>query len=100
MLYNSWLCTPQGFEWSIVPEIVRVPELLPESISVELHYQTQMRQLPWYGRFRTPYEIGAWMDYIFTRGGYVLVDRHDNDACLHCTEIVVARIASPAVLPP
>ena len=87
----------EGYEWDILPEIVRAPTLLPESISVELHYQTQM-SLPWYGRFRTPDEIGAWMDYMFTRGGYVLVDRQDNMFCAHCSEIVVARIARPTAV--
>ena len=51
-----------------------------------------MSALPWFGRWRTPYEIGAWMDYLYTRGGYVLVDRHDNRGCRHCSEIVVARL--------
>jgi len=82
----------EGFEWSVVRDLVRTPHLLPQSISLELHYQTQMRALPWYGRLRTPHEIGSWMDYLFTRGGYVLVDRNDNPYCNHCTEIVVASL--------
>ena len=36
----------EGFEWSVLPDLVQVPHLLPESISLELHYRTQMRELP------------------------------------------------------
>lgn len=80
------------YEWGLVQDLARIPHLLPQSISFELHFMTQMRGLAWFGRLRTPYEIGAWMDYLFTRGGYVLVDRHDNRKCGHCTEIVVASL--------
>lgn len=71
------------------------PENLPETISLELHFQTQMPTLHWYGRLRTPYEIAAYMDHLFTRGGYVLVDRNDNPFCRHCSEIVIAQLSRP-----
>jgi hypothetical protein len=32
------------------------------------------------------------MDFMATRGSYVLVDRNDNDHCKHCSEIVIAHI--------
>ena len=32
------------------------------------------------------------MDFMFTRGGYVLVDRNDNAFCKRCSEIVIAHI--------
>ena len=82
-----------GFEWSVLPALASSPSLLPSSISLELHFVTQMPELKWYGRLRTPTEIAAWGDYMFTRGGYMLVDRRDNVYCPHCTEIVIARLA-------
>ena len=85
-----------GFEWDVLPALAAAPSLLPTSISLELHFVTQMPELRWYGRMRTPTEIAAWMDYMFMRGGYVLVDRRDNDPCPHCTEIVIARLAQCA----
>jgi len=88
----------EGHEWSVLPDLaVNTPRhLLPRSISLELHYFTNMRALPeWNYRLRSPYEIGAWMDFMFTRGGYVLVDRNDNELCAVCSEIVIARV--PAV---
>ena len=84
---------PQGFEWSVLSMLATSRHFLPESLSLELHYQTQFPSLPWYGRFRGAYEIGAWMDFMFSRGGYVLVDRRDNEYCAHCSEIVLARLA-------
>ena len=89
----------EGFEWDVLPALASSPALLPATISLELHYLTQMRDIKWYGRLRTPPEIAAWMDFMFTRGGYVLVDRRDNSRCLHCSEIVIARLA-PCVARP
>ena len=82
----------EGFEHSIISDILKNEKFIPNSISLEIHYQTQMKELQWYGRFLTPYELSAWMDYIFTRGGFVLSDRNDNKFCSHCSEIVVTRI--------
>ena len=77
----------------MLPALALSPALLPATISLELHYLTQMREITWFGRLRTPPEIAAWMDFMFSRGGYVLVDRRDNAHCTHCSEIVIARLA-------
>ena len=85
----------EGFEYSVLTDLAvnAPPHLLPRSISLELHYETAMETLPtWNNRRRSPYEIGAWMDFMFTRGNYVLVDRNDNRFCKHCSEIVIAHI--------
>jgi len=84
----------EGYEWSVLTAMAASAPLhiLPKSISLELHYAGAMTNLEWYGRSRSPYEIGAWMDFMFTRGGYVLVDRNDNPFCPHCSEIVIARM--------
>ena len=38
------------------------------------------------------------MDFLFTRGGYVLVDRHDNALWPGATEIVLVRLGQCAGL--
>jgi hypothetical protein len=82
-----------GFELTVLPALASSTSLLPSSISLELHFVTQMSELRWYGRMRTPTEIAAWMDYMFMPDGYVLVDRRDNIQCPHCTQIVIARVS-------
>jgi hypothetical protein len=85
----------EGFEWSVLTDLAAntPPHLLPRSISLELHYETRIETLPsWNSRLRSPYEIGAWMDFMVTRGNYILVDRNDNEFCKHCSEIVIAHI--------
>ena len=87
----------EGHEWEVLTSLVelgpgRATALLPPSISLELHYRTSVRSVSWYNRMRSPAEIGLWMEYMLTRGGYVLVDRHDNPMCRSCSEIVLARM--------
>lgn len=52
-------------------------DLTPLSLSFELNFLTSTRSVPWYGRLRNPPDIGAFVDFLQTRGGYVLVDRRD-----------------------
>jgi len=81
-----------GYEWGVLPALaLEQRTMLPLSISFEFHYQTQMK-LHWFGRYRSPYEIAAFADFMYTRGGYSLVDRHDNQMCRHCSEIILARV--------
>jgi len=44
-------------------------------------------QVPWQGRWRSVRETGAWMRGMLYRGGYALVDRHDNPRCSYCSEV-------------
>jgi hypothetical protein len=82
----------EGYEWGVLPALaLEQRTMLPLSISFEFHYQTQMK-LHWFGRYRSPYEIAAFVDFMYTRGGYSLVDRHDNQMCRHCSEIILARV--------
>ena len=89
----------EGFEWGILESLATSKDAstLPVSIAVELHYLTQMDALPWYGRLLSPFEMAMSMDFLFTRGGYVLVDRHDNSRCKHCSEVVLARLIEPRI---
>ena len=89
----------EGFEWEILEQIVRSHALMPVSLTVELHYKSQFPKVPFHGRFLSPFEMGAWADFMFTRGGYVLVDRRDHSVCLHCCEVVFARLVEPGLAP-
>ena len=87
----------EGHEWSILIDMaVNAPHnLLPQSISVVLHYDTRKSTLPsWNRRLRSPHEIGAWMDFMLTRGEYVLVDRNDNKISKDSSEISIVHIPS------
>ena len=83
----------EGFEWTVIREMLDLsPQtLLPLSISLELHLSTIEKPIPWLGRYRTSFEVALFMEFLM-RYGYFLVDRHDNPYCVHCSEIVVARI--------
>ena len=86
----------EGFEWAILTSIAAEPQdTLPLSISLELHYVGKAPRNSKFvktNRAHSPYEISAFMDFLYTRGGYSLVDRHDNPVCKHCSEIVIARV--------
>ena len=84
----------EGFEWSVLSTLASPSTpFLPDTLSMELHWKTQFPELSWYGRNRDGNELAAFIDYLFSRGGYVLVDRNDNRKCPHCSEIVLARLA-------
>jgi len=86
----------EGFEWGALESIVRSGSpLLPFSLSVELHVWTEVKEVPWQGRWRSVRETGAWMRGMLSRGGYALVDRHDNPLCSYCSEVVLARLLAP-----
>ena len=82
----------EGFEYDVMREVVHNDhELLPSQISLELHYHTQMTDLAWHGRFKTPAEVAFFITTLFTSAGYFIIDRHDNPYCRHCSELLLAR---------
>jgi hypothetical protein len=83
----------EGYEWTTIPAIIKSNIFVPESFSFELHYKTNTmyKDLVWATRLRTDPEIGLFMELLYSFG-YVLVDRHDNELCGHCSEIVVAKL--------
>jgi hypothetical protein len=102
----------EGYEWGVISSILRAPtHLQPEQIAVELHYVSEGVSTPARGddgngtlgngtlpstrRQKMPGEIATWMLQLFTRGGYMLLDRRDNDACMHCTEILLGKVLCP-----
>jgi hypothetical protein len=81
----------EGFEWTSIPAIIKSNVFVPESFSFELHYDTSINEVLWKGRQRTDPEIGLFMELLYSFG-YVLVDRHDNERCGSCSEIVTAKL--------
>ena len=63
----------EGYEWSVLPSILRSDAPLPLEIALEMHAKGK-GTLPWRWRLKSPFEIGSFMDFMFTRGGYALVD--------------------------
>jgi hypothetical protein len=81
----------EGFEIEVLRDLERLkPALLPMQISFELHYQTQMADLAWSKRFKTPAELVLFMIGA-QRLGYFPVDRVDNVDCPHCTKLLFVR---------
>lgn len=80
----------EGYEWEILPVIARSRHS-PVQISAELHYQTQMRALSWYGRYKTETEIALLAEHMVHRR-YFFIDRHDNIQCPHCSEVLLSRV--------
>jgi hypothetical protein len=81
----------EGSEWDVMSSVFNMPEAqMPQQIAMELHYQTEM-PLPWKHRLKTIEEILLLMNALFQKAGFLLVDRHDNERCPHCAEIVLAK---------
>ena len=41
----------------VLPDATADPNLAPDQVAVEMHFQTQFPALPWFGRFKSPAEI-------------------------------------------
>lgn len=76
----------EGFEWGVLRGMVASRAPLPFSLSIELHTWTEVREVEWYGTWRSPAFVKEWMD-VMVDHGYVLVDRHDNPYCSYCSEV-------------
>ena len=91
----------EGYEWPLFeswPELSdsHSPDVvLPFQILVEIHYQSGFDDLrnPGTAR-RSDFRFGRDMVNLqahLLRMGYVVVERDDNQACLHCTELTLIR---------
>jgi hypothetical protein len=84
----------EGYEWAVIPAMIKSNVFVPESFSFELHYVTNRKKftdLDWSSRRRLDPEIGLFSELMFHLG-YVLVDRNDNPYCAVCSEIVMAKL--------
>ena len=75
----------EGYEWPVLADVLSDPELAPSQLALELHFQTQMPGLRWFGRFKGAAEILS-LGNALSRRGYLLVERDDNPACRWCSE--------------
>ena len=69
---------------------------LPEQISFEFHYKTQMQDLDWFGRERTAGEMAIFSLRLY-ESGYRVISREDNKRCPHCSELTVVRFQCPVL---
>ena len=68
----------EGFEFDLFNELLTVDEVeLPEQISFELHYRTNIRELPWTPRQKTAGEIALLGTRLYEQG-YRVLSREDN----------------------
>mmetsp|Transcript_27085 Transcript_27085/g.45026 ORF Transcript_27085/g.45026 Transcript_27085/m.45026 type:complete len:299 (+) Transcript_27085:65-961(+) len=86
----------EGFEWQVLPSLLASGALAPEQIAMELHYQTQMKQLSWFGRYKSDAEMLA-LGMLIRRSGYLIAHRADNLVCKWCTELLLVRIPAVAL---
>ena len=81
----------EGYEWTTLQDIVSTnPTLVPQQLAVEMHFQTQMPGLPWFGRLKSPAEILA-LGNALARAGYLFVRHARHTACRHCKEVVFLK---------
>jgi hypothetical protein len=87
---------PMFEAWPILTEMQSRTVTLPMQVLVEVHYQTQMKELHW--NKRKDYKFSTDMINLQTRllkMGYAVVVRDDNTHCQHCTELTLVRIRCP-----
>ena len=80
----------EGYEWTTLQDIVSTnPTLVPQQLAVEMHFQTQMPGLPWFGRLKSPAEILA-LGNALARAGYAF-----RPACTaHCVPSLQGSVVS------
>lgn len=87
----------EGYEYDVYEDILSETGIqLPEQISFELHYETQMPGLDWFGRQRTAGELALFSQRLY-EAGYRFISREDNPWCDHCTELTAVRFQCPGV---
>ena len=76
--------------WAVLPQLVANHTTAPAQVAVEVHFQTQMPGLPWFGRLKSPAELLA-LGLRLANAGYVIAQRNDNPSCMKCTELLLVR---------
>jgi FkbM family methyltransferase len=88
----------EGFEFDVFTQMLREAQeknskhLLPQQISVELHYSTRMYDLPWHMRLRQAGEIALFAGMMYRQGGYVIVHVKYIRGCDACAEVLFVRV--------
>lgn len=81
---------PSRGRWAVLPQLVANHTTAPAQVAVEVHTQTQMPGLPWFGRLKSPAELLA-LGLRLANAGYVIAQRNDNPNCMKCTELLLVR---------
>ena len=76
--------------WAVLPQLVVNHSTAPSQLAVEVHFQTQMSGLPWFGRLKSPAELLA-LGLQLSNAGYFIAQRNDNPHCKTCTELLLVR---------
>jgi hypothetical protein len=79
----------EGYEIPVMRSIVDSGKDLPLQIAMELHL---LKMSDNYVRMRSSAEIMAFMTYLNDFGGYMMIDRNDNEFCPHCSELLLVRV--------
>lgn len=88
----------EGFEFDVFTQMLKeaqeknLKHLLPQQISVELHYGTRMYDLPWHMRLRQAGEIALFAGMMYRQGGYVLVHVKYISGCDPCAEVLFVGV--------
>jgi len=80
----------EGYEWAVLPQLLANSATSPAQLAVEVHFQTQMPGLSWFGRLKSPAELLA-LGLRLANAGYVIAQRNDNPSCMKCTELLLVR---------
>ena len=86
---NSRFLLPCG-RWAVLPQLLANSASSPVQLAVEVHFQTQMPGLSWFGRLKSPAELLA-LGLRLANAGYVIAQRNDNPSCMTCTELLLVR---------
>lgn len=81
----------EGYEYEVLRSIVDSgnSDMLPLQIALEIHQHILATD---WKRTKSTGELLSFMNYLHLFGGYHLIDRNDNPFCLHCSEILLARL--------
>ena len=80
-----------GMEWEVLQDLASAP-LSP--VSIVSRVNLQINGAPTAQQTRSPSEIRGLSEHMFTRGGYILVDKLGPWDCSACADIVLSRISS------
>ena len=81
----------EGYEYGVLKSIIEDSLLMPMQIAVELHHH----ECPPVPNGKGAIELALFMEYLYTKGGYFLIDRKDNPLCDSCSEILLSRASMP-----
>ena len=77
----------EGHEYTVLQSIIDSKFLIPMQIAVEFHFNG----VPPFPRGKSSIELALFMEYLYQKGGYFLIDRHDNPLCSSCSEILLSQ---------